>query len=229
MQDANLGKVAGLCRPVPTTGLSVLFLWLLLATVWPVSAVSIAGRVINVHDGDTVTLLVKNNRAIKVRLSQIDAPEIGQAYGHNAKRSLARLVAGKRIRLEQETSDRYGRTVGTLWQGDKNINREQIKLGMAWAYRQYLHDRSLLALEESARNRRTGLWSERNPTPPWQFGRRGGRTQASIHKSNHPACGRKRYCKDMGSCDEAKYYLKRCGVSGLDRDKDGVPCESLCR
>lgn len=42
------------------------------------------------------------------------------------------------------------------------------------------------------------------------------------------ACDGKRYCKDMDSCDEARHYLTRCGVRSLDRDGDGVPCESLC-
>ncbi|KGQ34637.1 cold-shock protein [Gallibacterium genomosp. 2] len=39
----------------------------------------------------------------------------------------------------------------------------------------------------------------------------------------------KRYCKEMQSCEEAKYHLEQCGLSRLDRDKDGVPCESICR
>lgn len=39
----------------------------------------------------------------------------------------------------------------------------------------------------------------------------------------------KRYCKQMNSCAEAKFYLKQCGLDRLDRDKDGIPCESLCR
>ncbi|MBK6742499.1 MAG: excalibur calcium-binding domain-containing protein [Hydrogenophilales bacterium] len=35
-------------------------------------------------------------------------------------------------------------------------------------------------------------------------------------------------CRHMRDCDEALYYLRECGVSKLDKDKDGVPCESLC-
>jgi len=229
MQGTHLGKAAGLNRHTVTSGLPmVLLLWALI-TVFPVAAAPIEGKVINVHDGDTVTLLVKSNQTIKVRLSQIDAPEIGQAYGLNSKRSLSRLVAGKRVRIDAETTDRYGRTVGALWLYEKNINREQIKQGMAWAYRRYLHDRSLLELEAAARSRRIGLWSDRNPTPPWQFGRRGEHAKPSSGRSSGFTCGRKRYCKDMVSCDEAHFYLQRCGLSGLDRDKDGVPCERLCK
>jgi len=229
MQDTHLGKAAGFSWQAAKSGLQVLFLLAALATVLPVAAADMEGQVVNVHDGDTVTLLVKGNRTIKVRLGQIDAPEIGQAFGQSSKRSLSRLVAGKRIRLDQETTDRYGRTVGTLWLHDKNINREQIRLGMAWVYQRYLHDRSLLELEATARKSEVGLWSERNPTPPWEFGRRGERAASSGSRSGDFSCGRKRYCKDMGSCAEAKFYLQRCGLPGLDRDKDGVPCEDLCQ
>jgi hypothetical protein len=42
-------------------------------------------------------------------------------------------------------------------------------------------------------------------------------------------CGTKRYCKEMTSCEEARGYLAQCGLKGLDRNKDGVPCESLCK
>lgn len=46
---------------------------------------------------------------------------------------------------------------------------------------------------------------------------------------NNNSCGSKKYCKDMSSCEEAKFYLNSCGLSNLDRNKDGVPCESLCK
>jgi len=42
-------------------------------------------------------------------------------------------------------------------------------------------------------------------------------------------CGTKKTCKQMSSCSEAKYFLNVCHVNRLDRDGDGVPCESLCK
>ena len=42
-------------------------------------------------------------------------------------------------------------------------------------------------------------------------------------------CEGKKYCKEMSSCKEAMFYLKQCGISRLDRDKDGIPCETICR
>lgn len=39
--------------------------------------------------------------------------------------------------------------------------------------------------------------------------------------------GLPRVCTQMVSCEQAKQALK-CGNTKLDRDKDGVPCESIC-
>lgn len=54
-------------------------------------------------------------------------------------------------------------------------------------------------------------------------------TNHTSHGNHHQQCGTKRYCSQMNSCSEAKYYLNTCGVASLDRNNDGVPCESLCR
>jgi hypothetical protein len=42
-------------------------------------------------------------------------------------------------------------------------------------------------------------------------------------------CESKKYCNEMNSCEEAKYFLNNCNLTRLDRDNDKVPCESLCR
>lgn len=46
--------------------------------------------------------------------------------------------------------------------------------------------------------------------------------------NNQFTCSGKRTCGEMNSCAEARFYLTQCGVSSLDRDKDGIPCESIC-
>lgn len=42
-------------------------------------------------------------------------------------------------------------------------------------------------------------------------------------------CGAKSTCGEMSNCAEAKFYLEQCGLTGLDRDGDGIPCESICQ
>lgn len=43
------------------------------------------------------------------------------------------------------------------------------------------------------------------------------------------SCGAKRRCGQMLTCEEARFHLTTCGVRSLDGDRDGVPCNSLCR
>jgi hypothetical protein len=42
------------------------------------------------------------------------------------------------------------------------------------------------------------------------------------------SCSPRKTCKQMSSCEEAQYHLNVCGNKGLDRDKDGIPCETIC-
>jgi hypothetical protein len=115
-----------------------------------------------------------------------------------------------------------------------------IRQGQAWVYRQYLRDRSLLALEEEAKQARHGLWAlpEAEQVPPWQWRWQGQSSQpapAPLPRTSATAgaagfsCGGKRLCREMSSCAEARFHLQQCGLSRLDGDRDGVPCESLYR
>ncbi|MGZ5044131.1 MAG: thermonuclease family protein [Methylobacter sp.] len=195
------------------------------------------GRVVGVHDGDTVTLLMMGNQQLKIRLAQIDAPESDQAFGQRSKQSLSNMVFNKTVHVEKETIDKYGRTVGTIIVDGIDANKEQVKRGMAWVYRQYLHDQSLLQVEDEARQMKVGLWSEPNPMPPWEYRhskKSGDVTKQPLpstdktHQAVDSSCGSKQYCKEMASCEEAKFYLTQCGLSRLDGDGDGAPCEKLC-
>lgn len=141
-----------------------------------------------------------------------------------------------------QDTDKYGRTVGRVYVGATDVNAEMIRQGAAWAYRQYLKDQSLLRLEAEAKAAKRGLWAlpEAQRMPPWEW-RHGGSAKAApaptAPVSSAPAatasggfsCGGKRRCGEMTSCEEAKFYLAQCGVGSLDGNKDGVPCETLCR
>ena len=39
-------------------------------------------------------------------------------------------------------------------------------------------------------------------------------------------CDGRTYCSQMGSCKEAKYFLKNCPGTQMDGDGDGKPCEA---
>lgn len=126
------------------------------------------GRVVGVHDGDTVTLLSGHSQT-RIRLTEIDAPESRQAFGSKAKQALSDLIFNKEVKVLLHGKDHYGRTLGRIYLGNLDVSREMIRQGYAWAYRQYLTDKSLLKVEEEARNARRGIWSQPNPVPPWEF------------------------------------------------------------
>lgn len=131
------------------------------------------GRVVGVTDGDTLTLLTPEGVQVKVRLAEIDAPEKAQPFGQRSKESLSELVFGKKVELQVQSTDRYGRTVGYVMVDAMNVNLEQVKRGMAWAYRQYLRDQEMLMAEEIAKEAKRGLWSQPKPIPPWEYRRSG--------------------------------------------------------
>lgn len=134
--------------------------------------------------------------------------------------------------------DRYGRTVGRVYVGGMDVNAELVRQGAAWVYRHYAKDPALFALEDEARAAKRGLWTlpEAQQIPPWEW-RKAGRQQAPAaappvalpSPTDAFTCGAKRYCREMTSCAEARFYLNSCGLSRLDGDRDGTPCESLCR
>jgi endonuclease YncB( thermonuclease family) len=127
------------------------------------------GKVISVSDGDTLTIEC-DNKQIKVRLDGIDAPETTQPYGDKATKFLSSLVLNKTVNLIEKSKDKYGRTLGViLLSNGKILNREIVKEGFAWHYKQYSNDTTLNKLEKEAKTSRKGLWIDVNPTPPWDF------------------------------------------------------------
>jgi endonuclease YncB( thermonuclease family) len=140
--------------------------WLLAA--FSVQADTFEAKVISVADGDSITVLLKQER-IRVRLMEIDAPELKQAFGKRSQQSLAALCANKTARVTWTQKDRNGRTLGRVWCAGIDANAEQVRRGMAWVFDRYVKDRSLYNLQNAARSARIGLWAEVAPIPPWQW------------------------------------------------------------
>jgi hypothetical protein len=184
----------------------------------------------------------------RVRLFGIDTPERGQPWADKARQALARRVFGKQVRVNDVATDRYGRTVGEVYADNVCVGCELVRDGNAWVYRKYTDDPILYELEAEARAARRGLWSlpEAQRVPPWQWRHAGQESGDAGGGSRPPAqsrttqgrdgpartgfvCGDKRFCSEMASCAEARFYLDHCGLTRIDGDGDGVPCASLCR
>ena len=138
--------------------------WLLLGLLvfaHAAGAGEFVGRVVKIQDGDSITVLV-SRKQIKVRLTEIDAPERKQPFGTRSRQSLGELCGGQDARVVEQGKDRYGRTLGYLYlrEGDM-LNAELIRQGFAHAYTRFPF-RYLVEfrrLEKEARGRGVGLWS----------------------------------------------------------------------
>lgn len=131
---------------------------------------TLVGRVTHVADGDSLTVTIDDER-FRIRLHQIDAPEQGQPGADAARQALADKVDDRVVRVRVVTVDDYGRLVAGIGLGERDVNRELVREGHAWAYRRYLEDRTLLADEAAAHEAGRGLWADPGPVAPWDWRR----------------------------------------------------------
>ena len=124
---------------------------------------------VQITDGDTVGVIDAKKNYFKVRLSGIDSPERKQAFSDKSKEALAAKVFDKNIILDESGKDRYGRTLGVLLLNGRNINREMVAEGWAWQFVRYDKSAELRAAEDSAKQKRIGLWADPAPVAPWDY------------------------------------------------------------
>jgi endonuclease YncB( thermonuclease family) len=214
-----------------------------LAALAPFAQAAMAATVLSIGDGDTISVLERGQK-LKVRLACIDAPETAQSpFGVASRNQLkALLPIGSTVSLRVQAVDRYGRSVAEVI-GKGSVNLAMVQSGQAFVYRQYLGrcDRqAYLSAERQAQAQRLGVWAvPGGMTRPWDFrhGGAGNRSAGAVRAagpSSAPASsaqaalpsGAMATCKQIGSFARAQELLRQ-GHSYLDRNGDGVACESL--
>ncbi|MFD4839182.1 thermonuclease family protein [Achromobacter sp. NPDC058515] len=146
----------------------------------PPGSYTLTGMIVNVADGDTVTLRAPDGQR-RIRMDSIDAPEEGhgteqpgQPDAEASRKHLASLVAGKTLTAQCYEQDQYGRDVCALILDDgRSANRLQVEAGYAWAYTapkgDYLRDKAMPELQRQAKAARRGLWVRQDAMQPWKW------------------------------------------------------------
>ena len=217
---------------------------------------ALQGTVVRVTDGDSLWLEPSPPGApVELRLQDIDAPEICQAWGPEAKRALQDLVLNKAVSVRVSGRDTHGRTLGTLYLDALNVNKALVQEGHAWSNR-YKYDRGpYVADERMAKALSRGFNGNAGAVMPRDFRRDHGPCQGSdapqAAAPTPPAapsmapksvalpspaatvayrCDGRTRCSQMHSCAEATWFLKHCPGVKMDGNHDGVPCErQWCR
>lgn len=137
---------------------------------------ALAGTVVRVSDGDTFWVEpAGGGRPVKVRLQGIDAPEICQPWGEQAKRALEALALGQRVRVESVAVDAHGRSLARVLRDDEDLAAALVRAGQAWSHRFRGYPGPYAAEESAARAERRGLFADPAAVPPRSFRRAHGR------------------------------------------------------
>ena len=193
-----------------------------------------------VIDWDTVKLENSNWDNLTIRLIWIDSPESYktrywyiECYWEEAKQYLKEVIEWKIVNLEYDESqwktDKYWRVLGYINYSSENINWKMIKEWYAWEYtynQKYNYSDIFKINQEQAKLNKKWLWSVSGCN--WERKEVKIQETYQIETNYNFSCLGKMYCKEMNSCEEAKFYLNKCNVYTLDGDKDWIPCESIC-
>ncbi|MBP9818150.1 thermonuclease family protein [Candidatus Shapirobacteria bacterium] len=115
-------------------------------------------KIIGVIDGDTI---VTENK-VRIRLRQIDAPELNFCGGEEAKNLLTSLVENKNVRVAENIIDTKGRPMAMIFVEGKSVNREMLQSG--WV--RYHSDKTseteeLIKIWNEVREQKMGIFSQK--------------------------------------------------------------------
>lgn len=118
----------------------------------------------SIYDGDTLRLRSSDGQVLKVRFACVDAPELKQPLGEESRNHLRSIIkkGNNKVKLQPITTDRYGRTVAQLWNGNGLIQSQMAIVGMAYGYDQYKKDcpnwPAIESTQAQAQEAKIGVW-----------------------------------------------------------------------
>lgn len=141
------------------------------------NSITFKSLVVGIEDGDTLTVL-RNKARFSVEVAGVDAPELDQPYGKEARRMVAALAKNRVVIIRAYRALRKGHIIGEVWMKDRrNLAHELVRAGLAWVKRGAVPEAELTQLEADAKAARRGLWKDikpglvkdEEPIPPWEW------------------------------------------------------------
>ncbi len=127
-----------------------------------------------VVDGNRLWLQPEGGPPVQVRLADIDAPELCQPWGPDARRALQDLVAGRSLTWKTTGRDASGALVGALTLDGTSINQRMVEDGHAWSQRARSGQGPYLKQERMAHSLGRGLHAAGGAVMPADFRRQHG-------------------------------------------------------
>lgn len=194
-------------------------------------------KVISIGDGDTLRVNLEGEDTT-VRLACIDAPETAQSpWGDQSRNRLKKLLpTGQIIEVREVEQDRYGRTVAEVYSASQSVNLQMVEEGQAVVYDSYLDNcrdtqQLYLDAETQAQRQKLAFWSQDNPVMPWDFRKapEQEKEDETILSSPTTLNNNDYNCSDFSTQADAQSVLDSDSSDPhqLDRDQDGIACESL--
>ena len=157
-------------------GLRVWGLWLCMVVAAQGAPLRVwTGVVVHVSDGDTLWVrLQRANLPYKLRLDGLDAPEICQAWGPQAKEALRALVLRHAVTVQVRARDTYGRWLARVYLYNQDVGAWLVLHGHAWSYG-FRGEVGPYAVQQAlAQHQRQGLFAQGDAVAPRAFRRRWG-------------------------------------------------------
>lgn len=140
--------------PIQVLLIAVIVLFNLISMILPVQA----SRVVHFYDGDNM-IVIQGGIKTKVSLACIDAPELKQAFGQRARKSLKAMVGNSDFSLRVLNKDRFGRLVAEVFARDRNVNKTLVEQGLAHFQSSYKNGcEGYGEAEHQAQMRHLGMW-----------------------------------------------------------------------
>ncbi|MBK1963651.1 thermonuclease family protein [Campylobacter novaezeelandiae] len=167
----NIGKILSFRKILSDPKKFFSFLILIFVLIFIESFIaqtkSFDAKVIKVIDGDTIEVLNSSGSKYKIRFFAIDAPELKQKFGIEAKNYLSSIIKDKKVKIIYKDEDLYGRILAIVKFDDLDINKIMVSKGYAWAYSFYSD--IYIKDQKFAQKNSLGLWKDQNPIEPYKW------------------------------------------------------------